>query len=562
MIKNLVVHFKQLLIAYLILQIGLGPAAAIAAERITGVMPAGSLSARVLPTISSNALPELREIVEGAHMAAETSDNYMEVVQEEEHAIIEWDSFNIGSDSHVYFNQTNDDGEAMTGWHVLNRIYDNDPSQIFGQLTADGKVFLINQNGLLFGPNARITNLYSLVASTMNMADDDFHNNIWSFQQEDYIGSNDDGDVSAVPFVENRGLIDVQNGGAIFLMGPEVTNSGSINAPNGHAALIAGQAVTLYNDDSTDSTRPQKYVVVSDAPGQALNQGQITAQGGVAGMYGGVVNQEGLITSVTAVYQNGTVELLASDRIVTGRDSLTGTPLLDSDDTVDRSFDTQESTVTLGRLQTSQAVEGGTAAQYDTPDEIDHFGRIEAPSGDVTLMAEQSIVLEEGSSIDVSGAWAQRSASDNQIAVQLNSVELSDDFLARAGNLLGETILVNALVGSDIGHIDGYLNQGEMTVAERCTAGGTVEMETTGDDGHVVVQEGAEIDFSGGGVYYSAGNVQTSKVRIGDQIYDIGDIPDDVLEMADQITLVDDRTAAAMGSTHIGHTRRAMMPGG
>jgi len=542
---------KMILIGLLVLDMAFGPIMAAAAERVPYSLQPSRLVSRSLPAVSVDAMPTNPHFEQGAHMGAETG-TYMEVVQEQEKAVIEWDTFNIGQNGHVYFNQTNAAGDPMPGWSVLNRILDHNPSQIFGQLSADGKVFLINQNGFLFGPTARIVNLHTLAASSLNIAEEAFLDDIWDFSQEDYNGRGDANyGVTESPFVENQGHIDVQNGGAIYLMAPEVINSGTMNAPNGHAALIAGERIQLRNDESADSTRPQKLVIIPDAPGQADNRGDITAQGGVAGMYGGVVNQEGLITSVTAVYQHGTVELLASERIRTGRSSITGTPLAESDDTVDRTFETQESMVTLGRLQRSVGVEGGTAAQYDHPEQIDHYGVIEAPSGEVRLEAEQRIVLGEGSRIDVSGAWDQRSASENQIEMQLNSVELSDDFLARAGAMIGETIQVNALEGTDIGHIDSHLDQGEVTVAGRSTAGGTIDLLTTAENSDVIVEAGAEIKFAGGGIHYSAGSVQTSKVRIGNKIYDIGDIPDEVLERADQITLVGEQEAARLGATYI-----------
>ena len=521
------------------------------AQRITGIFHPGGASVRQLQTIASGALPELRDIVEGAGIAETSEENYMEVLQHTDKAILEWETFNIGQDGHVYFNQTDSDGNPMPSWRALNRIFDANPSQIFGRLSADGKVFLINQNGFLFGPDARITNLYTLAASSLNMADNDFRDGNYRFSQEDYNGHGDDNyGVTETPFIENQGQIEVQNGGEIYLMAPEVVNHGAINAPNGHAALIAGETIELDHDENINSIRPQKLVTIPDGPGEATNTGSITAQGGIAGMYAGVVNQEGLITSVTAVYQNGTVELMASERIHTGAGSITGTPLSDSDDTVDRSFETDESRVTFGPLQRSRG-DTATPAEYDYPDWIDHHGAIVSPSGEVKMMAERRIFMDEGSSIDVSGAWARRSASDNQIEMQLNSVELSDDFLAGLGSMLGETIKVNALVGTDIGHIQSHLNQGEMAVEEANTIGGRITLETLADDSDVIVKQGAEVLFAGGGINYSAGNVETSKVRIGDQIYDIGDIPEDVLEVADHITLVDEAEAVKFGSTYI-----------
>ena len=261
-----------------------------------------------------------------------------------------------------------------------------------------------------------------------------------------------------------------------------------------------------------------------------------------------------MVTSVTAVYQNGKVELLASDEIRTYENSYTGTPLSQSGDTADRSFTTDDSivTVALGPLDVL-AVDDPELVLKDYPQLIQHMGQISSPSGSVKLDAETRIYLGPSSSIDVSGAEAYRSASDNQIELQLNSVEMSDEFLARLGALKGETIKVNALVGTDIGHISGHLNKGQKTVQESSVAGGKIRLDTShgSGNGDVIVDRGAVIDISGGVTHYSAGSVETSKVRLGDEVYDIGNIPDNVLEMADRLTLLSNKEAARYGATYI-----------
>ena len=535
--------WKFCLIGLLVVDLIFAPVVAAGSSRLTGVARPGSLAGS-LPTIASDALPTLldeADIGQGIEsIVTDDASNTETITQNEEKASINWATFNIGEDASVVFDQY-----GNSSWTVLNRIYDSNPSQIFGQLSADGKVILINQNGFYFSSSARIGNLHTLVASSLNMADDDFEADNYNFFVDDYNGWGDDNYTSVeTAVIENEGEISVQSGGAIYLIAPEVYNSGSLDAYGGHAALIAGEEVELYDEDSESSTRTQKCVRVSQNPGEATNTGSITAEQGIAGMYAGVVNQEGLVTAVTAVYGNGTVELLASEKIYTSADSTTGTPLSTSGNTVDSSYETEESVVTLGGLEVGED-------ETDNPDYIELYGGIVSPSGSVTITAEDRIYMASGASIDVSGAWDERSASDNQIEMTLNSVELSDDFLARIGSLLGETIYVNALVGTCIGHIGGYLDQAEVSVYGQNTEGGSITMKTTADDSDIIVDEGASINFAGGGINYSAGYVYTSKVRIGDTIYDIGSIPDDVLEMADEIELVDDETAARYGATYI-----------
>ena len=94
--------------------------------------------------------------------------NQMTIYQTQSQAIIDWSSFNIGANASVYFNQ-----QGNTSWAALNRIWDANPSQIYGHLTADGKIYLINQNGILFGPGSQV-NVYGLVASSLNLSIDNF----------------------------------------------------------------------------------------------------------------------------------------------------------------------------------------------------------------------------------------------------------------------------------------------------------------------------------------------------------------------------------------------------
>ena len=94
--------------------------------------------------------------------------NQLTIFQTQPKAIIDWSSFDIGSNAWVYFNQ-----QGNTSWVALNRIWDNSPSQIYGHLTADGKIYLINQNGILFGPGAQV-NVSGLVASSLNLSIDNF----------------------------------------------------------------------------------------------------------------------------------------------------------------------------------------------------------------------------------------------------------------------------------------------------------------------------------------------------------------------------------------------------
>jgi len=89
-----------------------------------------------LPPVSANQLPALKPggLLYGAAQPV-TSGNQMTIYQNQSQAIIDWSSFNIGSNASVYFNQ-----QGNTSWAVLNRIWDPNPSQIYGTPRADGKI--------------------------------------------------------------------------------------------------------------------------------------------------------------------------------------------------------------------------------------------------------------------------------------------------------------------------------------------------------------------------------------------------------------------------------------
>src|SRR4030065_859710 len=89
------------------------------------------------------------------------------ITQQTQNLAINWQSFDIGSNEDVHFNQPNSAAIA------LNRVLGQNPSQILGNLSANGQVFILNPNGILFGSTAQV-NVGGLVASTLGMSNADF----------------------------------------------------------------------------------------------------------------------------------------------------------------------------------------------------------------------------------------------------------------------------------------------------------------------------------------------------------------------------------------------------
>jgi len=205
-------------------------------------------------------------------------------------AIIHWQSFSINPGELTRFIQQNPDSA------VLNRITGQDPSQILGALQSNGRVFLVNPNGILFGQGAQV-DVNGLVASTLNISNQDFLNGKLLFQAGDKAGN-----------LTNQGAITTPAGGQVILIAPNVENSGIITSPKGDVMLAAGHTVQL-----VDTLNPELRVVLSAPEHEALNLGQVIAQGGKTGIYGALVRQRGIVNADSAVVgENGKVILKAS----------------------------------------------------------------------------------------------------------------------------------------------------------------------------------------------------------------------------------------------------------
>jgi filamentous hemagglutinin family protein len=154
-----------------------------------------------------------------------TGTTAVTVDQSSQNAAINWQSFGIGTGEAVTFQQPNSNSVA------LNRVLGADPSAILGSLSANGKIFLVNPNGILFAKGAQV-NVGGLVASTLGITDANFMAGNYQFAG------------SSTGKILNRGSINA-DGGYVALLGARVTNKGVITARLGTVALAGGNAVTL-----------------------------------------------------------------------------------------------------------------------------------------------------------------------------------------------------------------------------------------------------------------------------------------------------------------------------
>ena len=199
----------------------------------TGLALAGIVGSLVLPpAASAQNLPTNGVVVVG-DASVTGNGNTMTINQSSQNAAINWQTFNIAPDHKVQFVQPNSSSVA------LNRVIGADASAILGELTANGQIFLINPNGILFGRGAQV-NVAGLVASTLGMTDADFSAGRYGF-------------AGAGPGeVVNQGSINA-DGGYVALLGASVSNQGLVQANMGTVALAATIVLGGCNDmDRTD----------------------------------------------------------------------------------------------------------------------------------------------------------------------------------------------------------------------------------------------------------------------------------------------------------------------
>ena len=200
----------------------------------------------IVPVVLAN--PTGPTVVGGHATVSGLGTSQVTIAQASQQAIINWQQFNIAPNEVTQFIQPNVHAIA------LNRIFDQNPSQIFGSLSANGTVILLNPNGIMFGPNAQV-NVGGLIASSLNLSNANFLAGRYLFEGAGIEGP-----------VKNMGAINASHDG-IYLLAPNVENSGVMTSPGGTIVLAAGAKAFLSN-------RPDGrgfLAEISNPVGQAVN---------------------------------------------------------------------------------------------------------------------------------------------------------------------------------------------------------------------------------------------------------------------------------------------------
>ena len=219
------------------------------------------------------------------------------ITQSTQKAAINWTDFSIKANETVNFVQPNANAIA------LNRVVGNERSVIDGALNANGQVWLLNSNGVLFGKNASI-NTAGLLATTSSLSDADFNAGNYTFS-----GASNNA-------ILNLGTITISSEGYAILSGKEVQNQGSIHALRGDVHLVGADTVSInLNGNSLLNLTVNKGVL--DA--LVKNSGSIQADGGevylttnaVDELLKGVVNNTGIIEAKSLEDAKGKIVLFA-----------------------------------------------------------------------------------------------------------------------------------------------------------------------------------------------------------------------------------------------------------
>ncbi|MDO9105055.1 MAG: MBG domain-containing protein [Methylovulum sp.] len=248
------------------------------------------------PSLLAN--PDGAQIING-QVSIDTSSPGVSTITNSPNAIIQWQNFNIAQNEITQFIQQNSQSA------VLNRIVGENPSAILGQLFSNGKVLLINPNGIVFGANT-VIDTQGLIASSLNLSNEDFLNGNYHFIAGSNAGN-----------IVNEGIIRAGKNGNIILIAPTIKNNGIIKTEGGQITLAAGQKLVLTNLDDPDI----RFEI--QAPGNAvLNLGKLLTEGGAVNVFANTITHSGEINadSVTVDAQ-GHIKLVAEQAINLTQDS-------------------------------------------------------------------------------------------------------------------------------------------------------------------------------------------------------------------------------------------------
>ena len=521
------------------------------------------------------------------------SGNTVGITQTASQALLHWETFNVGRDTTVNFDQSAGGSDAGK-WIAFNKVFDPDarPSEIRGKINAQGQVYIINQNGIIFGAGSQV-NARALVASALPINDQFIKNGllVQPKNQEFLFSAFTDGSFTppAEPpsgiygnvIIERGSRIEANldadgGGGRVVIVGANVQNDGEIITPAGQTILAAGLQVGFQEHPANDpSLRGLDVFVgqVGDYSGRVTQSGLISIPTGSLSIAGKSITHSGVTDSLTSVSLNGRIDLLASYNAVRNVDydpvNNPSIPAFLNRSTGDISIsprsvlrvipDYASSAKTIGtRLPISSQINlvGKNISIGEAASVVANNGIINLKAGDWRsvidlpdqnsyrrgdphfVFANGNIDLQTDALLDVSGSTdIFLPLSENLVEVQLRGSELAVSPTQRDGALRGLSMVIDL-------RKSGYYNgrywigtplgdaTGFVNIIERTAA----QLTTSGGQikiqsgGRFSTSPGSQIDVSGGFFRNEAGRVATTKLLVdGRSLVDVSEaVPDRV----------------------------------
>jgi filamentous hemagglutinin family protein len=220
------------------------------------------------------------------------------------HSAINWQGFSIGSGAQVNFAQPS---AASTS---INRVLGSNPSQIFGTLSSNGKLVLVNPAGITVGTGA-VIDTAGFTASTLAMCDADALAGAMNFLCGGNTGKlTVDGSITGTA-------------GDVILVGPDITVG-----PGGSLVTQGGRVLLLAGEDARISERGLEGIVLTVKGGEKVaNAG--TLSGDAVGIFAASLTHSGFIQANAVDTADGKVVLraLAGDATVDGNVQAFASPL-------------------------------------------------------------------------------------------------------------------------------------------------------------------------------------------------------------------------------------------
>jgi len=476
-----------------------------------------------------------------------TGQTDVEIKQTAAKAILTWNTFNVGSATTVHFDQTaGKQNDGSNNWIALNRVVDPSlsPSRILGKINAEGTVYLINRNGVLFGAGSQV-NTHSLLVTSMDLFSADtsksnaffLSSGIASVTDPNHILSSSDsvsaflinggttvgGGNTAPPAitVEKGASLTTQPQGFTLLAAPTIHQAGSIVADDG-AAILASTPNVGYNTTGS-------FFDVSAVPGSSYtswaggieNTGLIQARRGSIKWIGTGMNQDGVLVASTSLSHPGSIQLIGTNVGATpaavgfGTGSVT-TVLPEKDGQTTSSSPTADAS-----FKTSTVSVSGNSVRMD-PGAL-----IEAPSGNVTLSTVDTVVggvlgriyIDSGAIIDVSGlANVELPISALVVTIpRIGQNELADSPLLRNGFLYTQkNVAIDSSqsgtrtdgvdwVGSPVLNVAGYVQAVPRTIDQLMIKAGSITLAAS----ETITRSGSQLRMDGGYISYLPGTIRT-----------------------------------------------------